>query len=376
MSQIIAKPIQPEKPLSPEALKGDLVQPEHRLFGIIWVNPQRLGGTQGGTGLTGLLLSSTPTDAGFTLNVGNGTCGWTLSATEPWVTITSPTSGTGRTVINFSVGENTGATQRTAQIRINNQIFDVRQAAHIANVSAASYVNDLKLSPGAIVAMFGLNLATITASGSTIPLPTRLGDTEVVVIDNIDSLEALPTARRSALFFVSPGQINFQIPENTALGDAFIQVRINGTLFADQRITIVSVAPGLFTTNATGQGVPAAQLLRIKPGNLLVYEDVAEFIGGTWVPRALDLGPDADQIFLVLFGTGIRGVSGAGQVQFKLGDLAAPALYAGPQGQLVGLDQINLNLTNLRASLRGRGEVNLTGTVAGIAINTVKVRFQ
>ncbi len=329
-----------------------------------------------GTGLAGLLLSSTATDSGFTLNVGNGTCGWTLSATEPWVTITSPTSGTGRSVINFSVGENTGATQRTAQIRINNQTFDVRQAARIANVSAASYVNDLKLAPGSIVAMFGLNLATITVSGTTIPLPTQLGNTEVVVVDNIDSLEVLPTTRRSALFFVSPGQINFQIPENTALGDAFIQVRINGTLFADQRVTIVSLAPGFFTTNATGQGVPAAQLLRIKPGGVLVYEDVAEFIGGTWVPRALDVGPDADQLFLVLFGTGIRGVSGVAQVQLKVGDQAAPALYAGPQGQLVGLDQINLNFTNVRANLRGRGEVNLTGTVGGIAINAVKVRFQ
>ena len=45
MSQIAAKPVQPERPLSPEALKGDLVQPGHPLFGIIWVNPQRLGGT-------------------------------------------------------------------------------------------------------------------------------------------------------------------------------------------------------------------------------------------------------------------------------------------------------------------------------------------
>ncbi len=324
--------------------------------------------------LTGLLLSSTATEAGFTLNVGNGTCGWTLSATEPWVTITSPTSGTGRTVINFSVGDNTGATQRTAQIRINNQNFDVRQAGRIANVSAASYGREL--APGSIVALFGVNLATATVSATAIPLPTRLGDTEVFVVDNLDSDEALPTSRRSALFFVSPGQVNFQIPENTALGDALIQVRINGALLADQRVTIVNVAPGLFTTNATGQGVPAAQLLRVKPGGVLVYEDVAEFVGGTWVPRALDLGPEADQIFLVLFGTGIRGVSGVAQVQLKLGDLAAPALYAGPQGQLVGLDQINLNLTNLRTSLRGRSEVNLTGTVGGIAINTVKLRFQ
>jgi uncharacterized protein (DUF433 family) len=32
-------------PLAPELLAGDLIQPGHRLFGLIWINPQRLGGT-------------------------------------------------------------------------------------------------------------------------------------------------------------------------------------------------------------------------------------------------------------------------------------------------------------------------------------------
>ena len=30
--------------LSPEALEGDLIQPGHPLFGIIWINPARLSG--------------------------------------------------------------------------------------------------------------------------------------------------------------------------------------------------------------------------------------------------------------------------------------------------------------------------------------------
>ena len=32
------------KPLSPELLAGDLIQPGNSLFGIIWINPQRLSG--------------------------------------------------------------------------------------------------------------------------------------------------------------------------------------------------------------------------------------------------------------------------------------------------------------------------------------------
>ena len=32
-------------PIPPEHLVGDAIQPGHRLFGLIWINPQRLGGT-------------------------------------------------------------------------------------------------------------------------------------------------------------------------------------------------------------------------------------------------------------------------------------------------------------------------------------------
>jgi uncharacterized protein (DUF433 family) len=34
----------PAKPLAPEALRGDLIQDGHPLFGMIWINPGRLSG--------------------------------------------------------------------------------------------------------------------------------------------------------------------------------------------------------------------------------------------------------------------------------------------------------------------------------------------
>ena len=33
------------KSVAPEQLEGDLIQPDHSLFGLIWINPERLGGT-------------------------------------------------------------------------------------------------------------------------------------------------------------------------------------------------------------------------------------------------------------------------------------------------------------------------------------------
>ena len=37
-------PVGPERPLTREDLEGDLIQPGHPLFGVVWVNPQRLSG--------------------------------------------------------------------------------------------------------------------------------------------------------------------------------------------------------------------------------------------------------------------------------------------------------------------------------------------
>ncbi len=57
------------------------------------------------------------------------------------------------------------------------------------------------LSPGSIASIFGANLASSTETASTIPLPTQLTGTSVTV-------HGLP----AHLFYVSPSQINFQMP--------------------------------------------------------------------------------------------------------------------------------------------------------------------
>jgi uncharacterized protein (DUF433 family) len=36
--------IRPAKPLTDDALRGDLIQPDHPFFGMIWINPERLSG--------------------------------------------------------------------------------------------------------------------------------------------------------------------------------------------------------------------------------------------------------------------------------------------------------------------------------------------
>ena len=44
MAQVTSATVRPERPLTAEDLEGDLIQPGHPLFGIIWINRERMSG--------------------------------------------------------------------------------------------------------------------------------------------------------------------------------------------------------------------------------------------------------------------------------------------------------------------------------------------
>lgn len=90
-------------------------------------------------------------------------------------------------------------------------------------------------------------------------------------------------------------------------------------------------------------------------------------------PAPIDLGPEGDIVFLALYGTGFRNRSALSAVKVQIGGTEMTINYAGPQLQLVGLDQINVFLPR---SLAGRGETDVVVTVDGKAANTVKVNFK
>lgn len=87
----------------------------------------------------------------------------------------------------------------------------------------------------------------------------------------------------------------------------------------------------------------------------------------------IDLGPATDQVFLILYGTGVRYNSGLANVAATMGGTNAQVLYAGAQGSLVGLDQINVLIPR---SLIGRGEIDVALAVNGKPTNTVRVAIK
>ncbi|MGH9938429.1 MAG: PQQ-dependent sugar dehydrogenase [Blastocatellia bacterium] len=239
-------------------------------------------------------------------------------------------------------------------------------AATVATpVSAASYRGS-QLATESIAAAFGQNFATSMQSAPEgQSLPTSLAGASVRVTD------AMGTSRLAPLFFVSPAQVNFQIPQGTALGPGTIAFTNTNGANSRGAVDIVGVAPGLFTVNANGSGIAAALALRIKADNSRAFEPIVRLDPqNQFVPIPIDLGPTTDQVFLVAFGTGFRFPSSLGAVNATIGGTPASVSFAGAQPDFVGLDQANIQLPR---SLIGRGEMDVVLTVDGQTANTVRV---
>ncbi len=244
--------------------------------------------------------------------------------------------------------------------------FTVNRA--VTTVSAASYLG-ASLASESIVAAFGSGMATGVALADSLPLPTTLLGTTIKVKDSAG------VERLSPLFFVAPTQINYQIPPSTAAGVATITVGSGDGTISTGKVNIATVAPGLFSANASGQGVAAATVLRIKADGSQSFEPVGAYdqTRNQFVPLPIDLGADSDQLFLILFGTGARFDSSPATATCLIGDVNAEVLYAGAQGGFVGLDQANVRLPR---NLIGRGEVTVVLTVDGKMSNAVTINIK
>ena len=235
----------------------------------------------------------------------------------------------------------------------------------LAPVSAASYVGET-LAPDSIIAIFGANLASGTRVAAALPLPSSLLETSVRVTDR------LGVERIGGLFFVSPSQVNLHLPAGMATGSAQIALRTPlSAAGLSASIHIGRVAPALFTANADGRGAPAALVQRIRSNGSVSFEPVIQMnLLGNFEPVAIDLGPPTDEVYLILFGTGWRGSGANSSVTVRIDGEEVPVLYAGSQGEFVGLDQLNVRLPR---QLTRRGEVTLTLEVDGLIANPVRI---
>lgn len=253
--------------------------------------------------------------------------------------------------------------QFTVTLRDKSVTTFVGQAQPFAVVSGAAYTKPA-LAAEEWVAAFGAGLAAGTEI-ATSELPTTLAGTHVLARDSAG------VERPAKLLLASPGQVNFLVPAGTVVGPASVTVKAGGSSSASL-MNVATVAPGLFSANADGQGAPAAQAVLAAPNGsqtaLPVYQ--CGSTAGSCTPAPLNTGTAGTHLVLALYGTGIRGRSALGSVICYIGGVGVPVDYAGPQPQYEGLDQVNVTVP---ASLAGSGQTSLYLVVDGQTSNTVTI---
>jgi phospholipase C len=233
-------------------------------------------------------------------------------------------------------------------------------------VSAAS--GGQALAAEAIASLYGSGLSSSTVAASSTPLPTTLGGDTIAVKD------AMGASRAAAIFFVSPSQINFQIPPGTANGTATVTVTASGGTTFTGTAKISTVAPALFADGANGAGPAAAYVQTVAAnGSQTIQMTASCTTSGNCVTSPIDFGAGGNQLYLVLFGSGIRYRSSLANTSIQIGSQTLPVLYGGAQGGFAGLDQVDVLLPS---TLKGAGQVSVVLTVDGQYSNSVQVSFK
>jgi uncharacterized protein (TIGR03437 family) len=270
-------------------------------------------------------------------------------------------TGTGTVKVQASQG---GDANRLAAVPVVQSFAVNVGSSTIGSVlNAGSYANAPLAADGYTV-IFGSNFSTSTQQATSLALSTTLAGVTVTITDSKG------VTKTALLNYASPTQINFVVPEGLASGSVTVTVINSAGVSSTYSTNLASVSPSLFTADSSGKGAPAAIAVAFAADGSSQVLQVFACTGSPLVCTAtpIDLGSASSAVYLELFGTGIRGLSGLPGVSVTLGGKPLLVTYAGAQNTYQGLDQVNVLLDR---SLIGQGAGTLQLTVDGVAANAI-----
>jgi len=201
-------------------------------------------------------------------------------------------------------------------------------------------------APGMILSVFGTNLAPGTQSASSLPLPA-----------NMQGVTATINGVTAPLYFVSPGQLNVQIPYETATnGTAILTVNNNGQS-TTANFRPGAAAPGIFT-DSNGAPVPNTSASRGQVVTLFITGD-----GALSPSLATGATPSAS--------TPVSSLPKPTQsVTVTVGGVNANIQFIGVPSGLAGATQINYQVPNTAPA----GNDAVVVTVGGVASAAATLR--
>ncbi|HEY6393275.1 MAG TPA: hypothetical protein VIX89_18480, partial [Bryobacteraceae bacterium] len=235
-----------------------------------------------------------------------------------------------------------------------------------AFVSAANTPGNA-LAPFSIATLYGAGLAPfVSLADSPPPLPISLAGTSL-------TLAGVPLP----LFFVSPTQINFQLPAASISGPVTFPLTItNGQLSSIINVTLVPYSPALFTTNSQGAGQAAALI----NGTTFIVAPTGMFPGSR---------PAAKNEFIQLYCTGLgdvrnRPAAGApaplsplsstlANPTVSIGNVDATVTFSGLAPGFVGLYAVNVQIPPTAPS---GAAIPVMLTIGGVRSNVATIAIE
>jgi uncharacterized protein (TIGR03437 family) len=326
---------------------------------IAWGVPGSSGLSVSQSSLQFLYTAGGPALAAQTVTVSSAapSVSFTVASDSPWLTtnVQSATTPAQITVQANPSGMNPGVYSGSLSIFVPGNSPITVQVALAVNpalpsltaagiVNAASYQKGL--APGSLFAIFANNLSGGTATAANAPWPTSWNGISVKI-----------NGTAAPLDYVSPAQIDAQVPYEIAPGTAQLTIQSNGTTAGPVGLTVQSTAPGIFV-DATGRAPAVNQdgTLNLATNPAPVGSYISVYLTGQGLvdhPVATGAAAPIGQLS-----------NTAAKTSATIGGVAASVAFSGLAPGLVGLGQVNLLVPNLPA-----GDQPVVVTIGGVASN-------
>jgi len=216
-------------------------------------------------------------------------------------------------------------------------------------VSASSPVSYVPAAPGAMLSIYGSDLATSPLQALSVPLPPSLGDTTVIVAG-----QTVP------LYYAGPSQINAMLPFGLEINTTHqVLIRRGVTQSLPVPLNVAASQPGIFTT----AGVQAIAVVVRGSASFLNGPGAAARAGDVLVMYASGLGAVTPAVAAGLPAPGnpLSSIDPTA-IQLQVGSVTVPVQFAGLSPGFAGLYQLNFALP---AGIPSGSAVPVTITVAG-----------
>jgi len=255
--------------------------------------------------------------------------------------------------------------QRRTWAGLGRVLAGYLRATEERGIFVVGAVGGVDIPRGGFANGYGPVMAERDAQAHGPHLPRSLGGVAVQVTDSAG------VARRAGIFWVSAGwgQVNFVVPEESALGRARVTLLRNDGSRLRTTITIADTAPGFRTlVNCAGPAVGTA--IQVFADGHKSTTPIAACQNLECRTLAVPMSKGAATQARVLV-SGFRNAASARDIQVTIGGKRVPVISYGPDGD-PGMDQLTLAIP---PSLRGLGETDLVAHVNGRVANVVRIRI-